>query len=111
MNLRFAFLTLLFHSLYINAQNVDTNLNQINAIFKDYNNNEIPGVSLGFIKDNEIKFLKSYGMANLENDISINENTVFNLASVSKHFTTFAILLLEQDKKLSLDDEILQLQL
>ena len=45
-------------------------------------------------------------MANLEYDIPITPSTIFHIASVSKQFTVFSILLLEKEGKLSLDDNI-----
>src|SRR5678816_1804692 len=46
---------------------------------------------------------KGYGSAQLEHDIPITDRTVFHAASISKQFTAMAILLLEQEGKLSLD--------
>ncbi|HTQ57383.1 MAG TPA: serine hydrolase domain-containing protein [Bryobacteraceae bacterium] len=45
-------------------------------------------------------------MADLDHDIPINPQTVFHVASISKQFTAAAILLLAQEHKLSLDDDI-----
>ena len=47
-----------------------------------------------------------YGLASVEHHIPITPSTRFELASVSKPFTAFAVLLLEQAGKLSLDDDI-----
>ena len=104
--MRLAFFMLLSLNYNLNAQNVHIKSNKVDSIFNTYNNNEVPGVSIGFIKDNKLEFCRSYGMSNLENDISINENTIFNLASVSKQFTAFAIVLLEEEGKLSLEDDV-----
>ena len=49
---------------------------------------------------------KSYGLANRENDLLLNENSIFNLASVTKQFTATAIYLLVKGGELSLDDEM-----
>lgn len=49
---------------------------------------------------------KSYGVADRKNETPLNENSIFNLASITKQFTATAIYLLVKDKKLSLDDEI-----
>jgi CubicO group peptidase (beta-lactamase class C family) len=78
---------------------------KIDAIFKDIKKSD-PGVSLGILKDNELIIQKNYGLANLEYQIPITNKTVFHAASVSKQFTAFAILLLEEEGKLSLDDDI-----
>ena len=49
---------------------------------------------------------KSYGMANREHRVANTPNTVFHLASVSRIFTSAAILLLEQQGKLSVKDPL-----
>jgi CubicO group peptidase (beta-lactamase class C family) len=51
-------------------------------------------------------FKECYGLANVEHNIPITFKTVFNLASVSKQFTAFAILLLDKEGKIDLDDDI-----
>jgi len=54
-------------------------------------------------------FQKGYGSADLEQGVIIDPHqSVFNLASVSKQFTVFAILLLEEEGRLSLEDDIHQ---
>jgi len=80
--------------------------NQIDLIFKEYDNSATPGLSVGFMQNGKLIFSKGYGMADLEHNIPIDSASVFSLASVSKQFTVFAILLLEQQGKLSLDDNI-----
>ena len=45
-------------------------------------------------------------MANLEHDISISPNTVFNVASASTQFTAMSVLLLARQGKLQLDDDV-----
>ncbi|OAB42144.1 hypothetical protein PGLA_13860 [Paenibacillus glacialis] len=47
-------------------------------------------------------------MDSIEKKLPIRTKTIFNIASVSKQFTAFAILLLEKEGKLSLDDSILK---
>jgi len=49
---------------------------------------------------------KSYGIANRESNEPLIENSIFNLASVTKQFTATAIYLLVKEGKLSLDDEM-----
>lgn len=50
-------------------------------------------------------FEKSYGLRNIESNIHLTQQSVFNLASISKQFTASAILLLEKSKKLRLSDD------
>lgn len=79
--------------------------NKIDAVFKDIKKID-PGVSVRILKDNKIIAQKNYGLANLEYQIPVSNKTVFHAASVSKQFTAFAILLLEAEGKLSLNDDV-----
>lgn len=82
-------------------------LNQkVDEIFTVWNSYENPGAAVAVVKDGAIIYKKGYGMANLEYSIPITPSTVFHIASVSKQFTVFSILLLEKEGKLSLDDDI-----
>ena len=108
------FLTLLMSFFAINKNNVEqqeSKKNQIyleskiDTLFKDIKNTD-PGVSLGILKNNKLIIQKNYGLANLEYQIPVTNTTVFHAASVSKQFTAFALLLLEAEGKLSLDDDI-----
>ncbi len=67
-----------------------------------------PGCAVAIVQDGEIIFKKGYGLANLEQKTPIGPQTVFSIASMSKQFTAACILLLAQEGKLSLDDEIHQ---
>lgn len=54
----------------------------------------------------EIIYQQSFGYANEETKQKLDENSIFELASVSKQFTAMAIMLLKEKGKLALDDEI-----
>lgn len=83
-----------------------TNEEQIAEIFAAYDSPDSPGASIAVVKDGDIIYKNGFGMANLEYDIPNTPSTVFHVASVSKQFTVMAILLLEKDGKISLDDDI-----
>ena len=51
-------------------------------------------------------YVHTYGLASLESDVPITPHTVFNLASASKEFTAASVLLLANEGKLSLDDDV-----
>lgn len=78
----------------------------INSIFEKWNSTNTPGVSLAISRHGEIIYSRAWGMADLENKIPNTPSTVFPVASLSKQFTAAAILLLEKEKKLSLDDDV-----
>ncbi|MEM1325328.1 MAG: serine hydrolase domain-containing protein [Bacteroidota bacterium] len=86
---------------------VDKSLEQqVDSIFQSFDNDYTPGVAVGFIKDNEWILSKTYGMANLDYQVPVSDSSVFSLASVSKQFTAFGILLLKEQGRLSLEDDI-----
>ncbi|HVF39395.1 MAG TPA: serine hydrolase domain-containing protein [Gemmatimonadaceae bacterium] len=66
----------------------------------------VPGVSLLVMKDGVPVVRRSWGMSDLEQNIPATPETNFRLASITKQFTAAAILLLVQDRKVSLDDPI-----
>ncbi len=65
-----------------------------------------PGCVVAVIRDGRIVFERGYGLANLEWNIPNSPGTVFQLASVSKQFTAACALLLAEEGKLTLDDDI-----
>lgn len=83
----------------------DSEIAQIDKLFSQYNSNS-PGASIGIVQDGKLIFTKAYGQANLEYGIPITSGTMFNIGSVSKQFTAYAIFLLEAEGKISLDDDI-----
>lgn len=69
-------------------------------------NQRIPGLSVVVVRDGKIEYIKGYGNSNLEHNVPVKPETVFQTASVGKQFTAFAVMLLVQDGKLSLDDKL-----
>ncbi len=65
-----------------------------------------PGATVAVQKDGKIIFSKAYGYADLESESKNTPTTIFHIASVSKQFTAFAIALLADQGKLSLNDDI-----
>lgn len=65
-----------------------------------------PGCAVGLAKDGRVLYTHGYGLANLEYRVPNTDSTVFESGSVAKQFTASAIVLLAQDGKLSLDDDI-----
>jgi CubicO group peptidase (beta-lactamase class C family) len=79
---------------------------RVDSLFARWDKPNSPGCALGVIKDGEFIYRRGYGMANLENDIPINASSVFDVGSVSKQFTAACIVLLSQQGKLSLGDDV-----
>ncbi|RYG08375.1 MAG: class A beta-lactamase-related serine hydrolase, partial [Chitinophagaceae bacterium] len=66
----------------------------------------IPGLSLIVVRDGKIDYVKGYGYSNLEHKVPVKPETIFQAGSVGKQFTAFAVMLLVQDGKMSLDDKL-----
>ena len=67
---------------------------------------QIPGLSLAVIKNGEIVLARGYGLANVEHQVPVNPETIFQSGSMGKQFTATAVMMLVEDGKLSLDDKI-----
>ncbi len=81
-------------------------LEEIDNLFTQlYPQNE-PGAAVLIFKDDEIIFEKGYGIADMELMTAIDGNTFFNIASVSKQFSAVALMMLAEEGKLSLDDNL-----
>jgi CubicO group peptidase (beta-lactamase class C family) len=78
----------------------------VDAVFAQYTKRGSPGCAVGIYRDGAVVYSKGYGLAALENEVPISAGTVFDIGSTSKQFTAFSILLLEQQGKLSLDDDV-----
>lgn len=79
---------------------------RVDEIFAKLDKPGSPGAAVGILKNGHVVLSKGYGSAQLEHDIPITPTTVFWIASVSKQFTAMAITMLEEQGKLSIDDEI-----
>lgn len=67
-----------------------------------------PGCALALTQGRTLRHAQGYGLADLNHRVPITPDTVFDLASASKTFTAVAVLLLQQDGKLSLSDTLQQ---
>lgn len=65
-----------------------------------------PGCSVAFSHNGKLVVNKAYGSADLERDVSITPNTIFDAGSVRKQFVAAAVLLLVEDGKLALSDDV-----
>lgn len=79
---------------------------RIDAIFARFDHPDSPGCILGVSRAGKVVYEKGYGMADLERDVPITPASIFHVASISKQFTAMSILLLEQQGKLSIDDDV-----
>lgn len=81
----------------------------VDKVFAAFDTTTRPGCAVGIWRDGKIIFTRGYGMANLEYNVPITPETIFEAGSVSKQFTASAIQLLCRDDKLALADDIRKL--
>ena len=101
-DMKLLLLILIFISVRAAAEGADPKMEKIIGDV----NPKGPGGVVFVVKNGEAIFNRSYGLANLEHGVRITADTPFQLASLSKQFTAFAIMLLESRGEIKLDDSI-----
>lgn len=85
-------------------------VNQIDSIIigkmNEYN---IPGLAIGIVKEGNIYYTNGFGVKNIDKVDLVTDNSIFHTASVSKLLTAQAIVQLEKNSQLSLDDKLVKL--
>ena len=89
----------------LSAQTVGDTLARIDSLFARIARDG-PGCAVGVKRDGAPTLSRAYGMASLEYDVPIAPGTVFNAASIAKQFTAASVILLADQRKLSLDDDV-----
>ena len=79
---------------------------RVDSVFAPFTVPGSPGCALGVIRNGTLSYARGYGLASVELGVPISPRTVFDIGSVSKQFTAMAVVLLAEEGKLSLDDEI-----
>ena len=85
------------------AQNFE---NQIDEMLEAKYKPDIPGATALIARDGKVIYRKAFGLANLELNVPMKPENVFEIGSITKQFTAVSILMLIEQNKLSLDDEI-----
>ncbi|MDO5617091.1 MAG: serine hydrolase, partial [Cruoricaptor ignavus] len=67
---------------------------------------DVPGISVGIIKDGKVQYAKGHGVASLNHQKPMDENTLVGIASNSKGFTATALAILVDEGKLNWDDKV-----
>jgi len=68
---------------------------------------DVPGIAVAIVKDDKVIHAKGYGVRSLNTMQKVDANTLFGIASNSKAFTTAALGILIDEKKLSWDDRVI----
>jgi CubicO group peptidase (beta-lactamase class C family) len=78
---------------------------RVDQVFARFDRNT-PGCAVGLGKDGRPLYMQGYGSANLEYRIPLSDSSVMESGSVAKQFTAASLVLLQQDGRLSIDDDI-----
>lgn len=77
-------------------------------VISKMNQYNIPGLSIGLVKNDSILYAKGYGIKSIEKDDPVTGASIFHTASVSKLFTAVAIMKLIKEKAISIDDKLVE---
>jgi CubicO group peptidase (beta-lactamase class C family) len=111
MNLRrFSFcavcLTLLFTIRSVQAQSPATTSAVTEYVKAEMQRQHIPGLSLLVVKGGKVVRAKGFGLANMELQVPVKPETIFQSGSVGKQFTATAVMMLVEEGKIGLDDPL-----
>jgi len=87
-----------------NAQTVPDKIDQY--VESEMARQHVPGLALGVYREGEIIKAKGYGLANIELNVPVKPETVFQSGSIGKQFTAAAVMMLVEEGKIHLDDSI-----
>ena len=83
------------------------NTNQVDSyIHAEMQREQIPGLSLLIARDGKIVRAQGYGLSNVELQVPVKPETVFQSGSVGKQFTATAVMMLVEEGKIELNDPV-----
>jgi CubicO group peptidase (beta-lactamase class C family) len=88
------------------AQTPDPRASRIDSLFAPWSDPHGPGAAVAVVENGRIVLARGYGRATLEYDVPITPATVFHVASVSKQITAFALAMLADRGRISLDADV-----
>ena len=96
------------HEIQSKCQRTEV-VNEIDSIYQDFLvKTKTPGVLYAIVNDGKVLHLNYQGYANIEKNIRVDRDTRFRIASMSKSFTSLAIMKLKEEGKLDLNDPIVK---
>src|SRR6186713_3035626 len=98
---------LLFFPLFVFSQTLDDKIKEIDSYAQTVMDTwHGPGMAIAVVKDDKTVFAKGYGVRELGKPATVDENTLFEIASNTKAFTAAALAILVDEKKLNWDDKV-----
>jgi CubicO group peptidase (beta-lactamase class C family) len=78
----------------------------VDQLFSQYDRRDTPGCAIAIIQEGKIIYKRAYGMADLERDVPLTTKSAFDIGCTGKQFVAMCILLLSENGKISLNDDI-----
>ena len=75
----------------------------INQLMKDF---EVTGLSIGIVRNDSVIYSKGFGTRKVNENLPIDENTIFGIGSISKSFTALTLGILVDEGKIDWDDKV-----
>jgi len=93
----------------VNTPVVGFNEKVDSIVIHKMNEYNIPGLSIGIIRNDSIIYNKGYGVKSIEKDFPVTGGSIFHTASISKLFTAVAIMKLIEEKVITIDDKLVEI--
>jgi CubicO group peptidase (beta-lactamase class C family) len=95
-----------FITLAVWAQTDDIDSKVDSFVQASIRQQRIPGLALAVLRDGKVIKAQGYGLSNIELDVPVSPQTIFQSGSVGKQFTATGIMMLVEEGKVGLDDKI-----
>ncbi len=104
----FLFVLIFVFSCSPTKESKSTISDELDLFFKSQYPSDQPGGAVLIMKNDSVIFSKGYGLADMQSKEAITSKTLFNLGSISKTFVANAILILQEQGRLSVEDSLLK---
>jgi CubicO group peptidase (beta-lactamase class C family) len=98
---------LLIPRLHATSQD-DLSVQVDQAVEAERKTQQIPGLAIAICRDGKLIKAAGYGLANVELDVPVTPETIFQTGSVGKQFTSMAVMMLVEEGKIDLDQKIVK---
>ena len=84
----------------------DSHTDSVDKLFAQFAKPDSPGCAVGIYQNGQVVYKKAYGMADLERNVPLTTDSVFDVGSIAKQFTAASVVLLAQQGKLKFTDSV-----
>ncbi|MGB7295780.1 MAG: serine hydrolase domain-containing protein, partial [Candidatus Aminicenantales bacterium] len=86
------------------TENIDSRVDSF--VQAEMNRQKIPGLALAVMRDGKILNARGYGLSNVELNVPVTPESIFQSGSVGKQFTATAVMMLVEEGRIGLNDKI-----